>query len=283
MRTVKKKGRKAGPAATQRSIAVLLASSRKTEIRRGLRLAAKRIAEGDQREVRSLFEMVSAVFYIDPLDRPDLAPLLDEAMAVVVSFGPRAIPLLMKELGSGDVKAEMVAAKALGNMGAEAVDPLIEAYRGTRDPILRSFVLLALGKIEEPDVLRAVPLALESARSKDLDLRDTATRALGNFAEAIPPGKIPKTLRGRIVERLQKNLADTNPGVRAKTVRSLGKLDANGHLTEEEGARLEATCSLLLGKDENFAWDRAYLVRKEAEEVLARLRRGKRAHGPAAR
>jgi hypothetical protein len=261
------------PKAREKSIAALLASKRIAEVRRGLRLAEKRIPRANKKEIRTLFETVSAIFYIDPLDRPDLAPLLDEAAAVVSALGTPVITLLVKELGSGDVKAEMVAAKALGNMGAVAVGPLMRTYRGTRDEVLRSFILFALSKIRAPEVARAVPLAIEAARSKDLDLRDTATRTIGKFAEAIPPGKMPRASRRRIVETLLKNLGDLNPGIRAKAVRSLGKLAANGHLTAEETSHLRAVCNLVLGKDENFEWDRAYLVRKEAEEVLGALGR----------
>ncbi|MFH1680223.1 MAG: hypothetical protein ABIH26_06195 [Candidatus Eisenbacteria bacterium] len=256
---------------TNEEIARLLASKNALDLRQGLALVKKAIPRADKGTIKALFDMVSTLFYIDPLDRPDLAPLLDEATVVTAALGPEVIPLLVKELGSGDVKAQMVAAKSLGVMGAAAVDPLIRTYRASKSADLRSFVLYALSKIKAPEVVRAMPLALESARSRDLDLRDTAARTIGKLAESIPEGKIPKATRRRVVERLQKNLADLNPGIRSKAVRSLGKLALHGHLTGEERAKLEATCNLILGKDENFEWDRAFLVRREAEDVLASL------------
>ncbi|MBM3320267.1 MAG: HEAT repeat domain-containing protein [Candidatus Eisenbacteria bacterium] len=256
---------------THETIAKLLAGMKASDIRKGLALAKKTAPRADKKTIKSLFDVLSTLFYIDPLDRPDLAPLLDEAAVAVARLGPDVIPLLVKELASGDVKAQMVAAKSLGEMGVAAVEPLIRTYRAHKNAELRSFVLYALGKIEAPEVVRAVPLALESARSRDADLRDTAVRALGKFAEAIPAGKIPKSTRARTVDRLRKNLADLHPGIRAKAVRSLGKLALHGHLTEEERVALERTCNLILGKDENFEWDRAYLVRREAEQLLESL------------
>ena len=71
---------------------------------------------------------------------------------------------------------------------------------------------------------------------------------------------------------MQNNLGDPSPGIRAKAVRSLGKLAKFGHLTSAERQKLKSTCLLILGKDENFEWDRAYVVRKEAEEALNYLR-----------
>ncbi len=271
-KSAQQSAKKRGAPSKDPSIAALLGGRKIADIRKGFRLAREQIPAADKKEVRGLYEMLSAFFYIDKLDHPEFAPMIDEAMDIVAALGPSVIPLLVKDLGSGDVKAEMVAAKTLGNMGAAAIDPLIKSYKGTKDPVLRSFFLFALSKIEDRGVARAVPLALESARSKDLDLRDTAVRTIGKFAEAVPPGGIREAHRSRMVGVLQKSLADLNPGIRAKAVRSLGKLAVKGHLTPLESENLWATCNLILGKDENFAWDRAYLVRREAEEVLGALR-----------
>jgi hypothetical protein len=57
--------------------------------------------------------------------------------------------------------------------------------------------------------------------------------------------------------------------VRAKAVRSLGKLARYGHLNGRERWELAAILRRILGKDERFEWDRAYVVRKEAQEALS--------------
>ena len=53
-----------------------------------------------------------------------------------------------------------------------------------------------------------------------------------------------------------------------KAVRSLGKLAKHGHLTARERWELAVRLRRILGQDENFEWDRAYVVRKEAQEAL---------------
>ena len=60
--------------------------------------------------------MISALFYIDPLDLPDHVPVIEDAI-LVGSLGAWAIPPLLQELGGGDVKAQMAIAQALGRMG----------------------------------------------------------------------------------------------------------------------------------------------------------------------
>lgn len=250
------------------SIQTLLTSPRPKELRQGLELVRQEISRAGFNDGKPLFEMVSAIFYIDPLDRPDLVPILDEAVSLVVGFGEWVIPEMLDRLEDGDLKAQLAIGHALGRIGAFAVEPLMAAYQASADPKRRTFILYALGKIKSPIIAQAVPLALEAAQSPDPELRDTATRALGKFAESIPPSDLPEELREVFVEKLRTNLADPKAVIRAKAVRSFGKLAKYGYLDESEQEKLKALCQLILGIDGNFDWDRAYIVRKEAKEAL---------------
>jgi HEAT repeat protein len=250
------------------TISALLASTEPDEILEGLELVRAQIPAAGEEEPRRLFEMVFPLFYIDPLDLPGHVPVLEEAIAVVAGFGKEVIPDLIQGLGAGDVKAQMAAAQALGCMGEDAVAPLVAQYEGCPEPGCGAFVLYALGKIKSPQILAAVPVALDAARSPDLELRDSATRAIGKFAESIPAGSLSEELCAGLMAVLQHNLADSSPSVRAKAVRSLGKLARYGHMTSDERGRLRITFQRILGADEAFDWDRAYVVRKEAKEAL---------------
>jgi HEAT repeat protein len=245
-----------------------LASTEPDELRQGLELVRQEISRVGSSEALLLFEMVSAIFYIDPLDHPELVPILDQAVSLVVGFGEWVIPVLLDSLDAGDLKAQLAIGHALGRMGVDAIEPLMAAYQALTDPACRTFILYALGKIKSPKILQVVPLTLEAAQSEDQELRDTATRALGKFAESIPPTDLPEALLPALIAQLQANLADPSPGIRAKAVRSLGKLARFGYLDQGEREKLKALCLLILGKDGNFDWDRAYVVRKEAEEAL---------------
>lgn len=248
-----------------------LASTVPGELRQGLELVRKEIPGLTPSEKKSLVEPLTALFYIDLLDEPDLMPLLDEAISIVAQLGKSVIPTLIEKLDAGDLKAQIAFAHALGRIGAEAIRPLIAEYSSSTDVGRRSFILYALGKIKSPEIVHAVPVAVEAIQSPSLELRDTAARALGKFAESIPSSRFPEETRRICIERLQKNLADTNPGIRSKAVRSLGKFAKWDHLTIDDRAKLKATCLLILGKDEQFEWDRAFVVRKEAEEALQYL------------
>jgi hypothetical protein len=249
------------------NIEKLFATTNPEELHQGLELVRKEIARIGSDEAQPLFELVTSMFYIDPLDYPELVPLLDEAISLVVGFGKRIIPALLERLDAGDIKAQMAAAHALGRIGVDAIAPLIAEYQSKTNPVHREFVLYALSKIKSPKVVQAVSLALEAAESSDLELCDTATRTLGKFVESIPPADLPEDMCQRVLDRLYSTLTAPNPGIRAKAARSLGKLAKHGHLTSQEQEQLKTVFHRLLGR-EHFEWDRAYIVRKQAEEAL---------------
>lgn len=252
-----------------RAIGELLSSHEPETLLRGLALIKTETPKASAQDAQHLCELILPLFYIDPLDHPEHVPVIEEAIMTAAGLGEAVIPILIQNLEAGDVKAQMAMAKALGWMGAAAIDPLIAEYGTTcPDPACRAFLLYALGKIKAPEIVKAAPLALEAAGSPDLELRDTATRAIGKFVESIPAGALPEAFRVGFFDRLQRNLADASPGIRAKAVRSLGKLAQHGHLSGRERWELAAILHRILGEDENYEWDRAYVVRKEAREAL---------------
>jgi HEAT repeat protein len=249
-------------------IETLLASSKPEELREGLDLVKKEISKVGSEDARSMFEMLSAIFYIDTLERPDLMQYLDEAITLVVGFGKWVIPVLVERLDEGDLKVQIAIANALGRIGADAISPLMEEYESASDIGHKIFILYALSKIKSPKIVQAVSIALVAAQSKDLELRDTATGAIGKLAESIRPSDLSEESRRGFVEKLRNNLSDSNAGIRAKAIKSLGKLARFGHLSKSEKEKLKETIDLIMGTDENYDWDRAYIVRREAGEAL---------------
>jgi len=259
------------PDNSYRTIRALVTSKSPEDILKGLRLVAIEITKIGSSEAKPLFEMVSSLFYIDALDHPELVPVVDEAVKLTATFGEWVIPILIDNLNDGDIKAQWAVANVLGRIGAKAIDPILKAYASTDDPGMRAFILYALGKIKSPEVLKAAPAALAAAQSPDLEVRDTATRTLGKFAECIPVATLSGNEKQQFIKCLRSNLSDPNASVRAKAIRSLGKLGKYGHLTEPERKQLKPVCFQILGTDENNDWDRAFIVRKEAGEALAYL------------
>lgn len=246
----------------------LLGSTDSEEIHQGLVQIRSGLPEITEEAARELFEMVSALFYIDLLDHPEHAYVLDEAVNLVADFGEFVVPILLENLDAGDMKAQLTIGHAFGRVGEPALEPLLESYQCEESEECRIFLVYALGKIRSPRVIEAFESVLAAARSENLELRDTAVRALGRFVEVIDPADLPAEYKKGMLEAIKTNLADSSAGVRAKAIRSYGKLARYGHLTDQEKLACKKTCELLLGADDQYDWDRAYIVRKEAQEAL---------------
>ena len=249
-------------------IKVLLGSDNPEKIHQGLLMIREELPSIDEETARSLFEMVSVLFHVDLFDHPEQAGVVDEAISLVADFGDEVITYLLNDLDAGDMKAQLAIGHAFGRVGEPALDPLLESFKCEENEECRIFLVYAMGKIQSPRVLEAFEQVLGAAGSDNLELRDTAIRALGRFVEVIKPEDLPVEYKEGMLVAIQKNLGDASAGVRAKAIRSYGKLARYGHLDKEEKAKLRDTCELLLGVDDQFDWDRAYIVRKEAQEAL---------------
>jgi HEAT repeat protein len=249
-------------------IKTLLSSFETEEIHQGLVLIRKELPSISEEDAKILFDMVSALFYIDLLDHPEHAYVLDEAVSLVADFGEFVVPILLNGLDAGDMKAQLTIGHAFGRVGEPAIEPLLESYKCEESEECRIFLVYALGKIRSPKVLEAFEQVLAAAKSGNLELRDTAIRALGNFVEVIDPKDLPGKFKAEMLEAIRVNLSDSSAGVRSKAIRSWGKLARFGHLNKEEEQKCKETCQLLVGVDDQYDWDRAYIVRKEAQEAL---------------
>ncbi len=251
-----------------KEIKKLLGSPDADKIHQGLQMIRAELPSIDEESARSLFEMVSVLFHVDLFDHPEQAGVVDEAISLVGDFGEEVIPYLLNDLDAGDMKAQLAIGHAFGRVGEPALEPLLESYKCEESEECRIFLVYSLGKIQSPRVLEAFEQVLSAAGSENLELRDTAIRALGRFVEHIKPEDLPGEFKKGMLDAIQGNLGDASAGVRAKAIRSYGKLARYGHLDQEEKAKLRRTCELLLGVDDQFDWDRAYIVRKEAQEAL---------------
>jgi len=236
----------------------------------GLEYLRVRLASLPEAEFRRAVEELCSLFYVDTADRPDLQPLLDRAVAVLAGPGPRVVAQLLELMKGSDIKSHLYLARTLAAIGHPALSPLRRVI-ATEDPYSRSFALFAVGKVHDPAVREALPEVIGSLMHPDKEVRDSAARTLGKIAEAVPPDQIGEDRRAEIFEVLFRALSDVQPAVRAKAVRSLGKMARFSYLTPAQEQRVRLAVLRILGRDEAHEWDRAFIVRREAEEALRHL------------
>lgn len=172
-------------------------------------------------------------------------------------IGPLATGPLVEALESGDPKAQVFAARILGNLrAAEARGALCRTLsRGTPTDV-RAQAALALGRIGNPD---DVPALQKTAEDEDWPVRAQAANALGMIGEL------------STIPTLKKLSIDEEWWVRLNASRALANIGPAG----------ERALAEILESDDRFARDRAVatleergIVRRAAEELQDEGERG---------
>lgn len=225
----------------------------------------------DEGQTRRAVEAVCGLFYIDLYDRSDLQPAVDSAEEALAALGDPVIPILIRLMEGSDAKSHFYLARTLGRIGGPAIPHLRRMIATSEDPYERAFALYAVGKVRDEAVHEALPEAVGSMMHPDKEVRDSAARTLGKILEQVEPGKLSERRRGEVFEALVRGLADVQPAVRAKSIRSLGKMADLRHLDPEQARTLHTMLTALVTRGETADWDRAYIVRREAHEALSHL------------
>ena len=223
------------------------------------------------KDLNEVILALCSLFYIDIFDRPDLEPAVDRAFKILVALGEKAIPLILYQLKEANLSVQFHLSRALGQIGKPAIKPLLKFYSGSFDANVRCFALYAMGKIREPEMAKIIPNVIDAMDDSNGEVRDTATRVLGKLVEHLDPQNISQRVRKKMFSALIKNLSDRHSGVRAKTVRSMGKMAKFGYVGPGEKSTARKAMVRILGRDDAFDWDRAYVVRVEAEEAMKYL------------
>ncbi len=244
-----------------------LQSEDKLKIQKGLEGLADLFPQLEGDAFQEAVQAVAALFYIDPMDHPELIPVLEQAEEVLAEQRTRVIPVILDMLAESDLKTHFHLAAVLGRMGYAAVDPLLQAYQSAKKDDDRVFLLYAFGKIRDPEVVKALPLLFEAMEDPNPEIRDTAARAVGKICEHVKPDRIDPAVRAEMFDRLMGRLSDRYAGVRSKAVRSLGKMARFGYLAPEQTEQLSSMLRRILGEDEAENWDVAYVVRAEAAKA----------------
>ncbi len=222
-------------------------------------------------DLRRAVEALCALFYIDLSDRPDLEPALEAAEETLVRAGEGVIPILIRLMEGSDIKSHLHLASALGRIGVASLPHLRTLLATAQDSYSRSFALFAIGKIKSPTAHESLPEVVGSLMHPDKEVRDSAARTLGKIVEVVPASTLTERRRREIYDALCRATGDPQPAVRAKSVRSLGKLAAHGYLDDDNRRHLRNLLDRLVTRGEESDWDRAYIVRREALEALEKI------------
>jgi len=248
-----------------------LAGTQASRVSRAVGRLRRRLGALRGAEYRRAVEALCSLLYVDAADRPDLEATLEKAAGILAGQGARVVPILLAQMQATDIKSHFQLALILGRIGPAALGPLRDLLATAEDPYTRTFILYALGKMTCPEVARALPEVIGGLMHPDKEVRDTAARALGKIGRAVPPKRLTTRMRLEMFEALVRASRDVQAPVRAKAIRSLGKLASAGLLDGEQRRKVAQLARGALGESDSYVWDNAFIVRREALETLAIL------------
>jgi hypothetical protein len=216
-------------------------------------------------------DAVMSIFYLDDDEESKYAELHDTVVEVLSKMGSDIIEVLIGGMVGTEMHAEHHIAHTLGRMGQPAIEALVKLFRTADDPVVRGLALHALSHIDDPALIGILDEVIVILDHDSAELRDAATGAIGSMIECIGGLCLSPESYSKVFDKLIATLSDPHGGTRSKAVRSIGKLAKMNILNDEQKARLLPVITGILGIDDRHQWDRAFIVRREAEEAYFHL------------
>ncbi len=225
----------------------------------------------DPNEIPIIFDALTSLFYIDTFDRKELAYAVELAQKTTASLGPQIIPFIIEKIHDTDLRSELLFAQTCGLMGPSAIKPLLEVFTEKHDSVDTAFALYAFGKIKSPEIQIALPVILQSIKSPKKETEDTAVRALGKVCESLNPNNISDEDKEKIFETFIRKCQHSNHVIRSKAIRGLGKFIRFNFSDDVQRNEIRTIVQNVFGLADSRDRDPAYLVRREAQEILDTL------------
>ena len=215
----------------------------------------------------ALYDVLShAHHHADSTLMPKLAVRLGKRIA---KFGPEMIPLLFNHLIEADSETGAYIGKAFARNGIEGLNyllPKLTEHRDKEHDLINLIQAVSYFKI--PEATTAVPFILSAAQHVNHQVTSTALYTVGRLAQKLPASAFSEELRSFIFNSCFRFLSHAQGLVRKNAARTLGKMLRKGLLSDENEKKVHKAFMSITGRDEHHNWDRAFIVRREAEDFL---------------
>lgn len=187
----------------------------------------------------------------------------------IAKFGTDVVDYLIEELVNADAESAAYLGRTIAMNDAFAIDRLLKTWDEEElDDFAVINIIQSISYSKSPAVSKAIPRVLVAAKAENFQLRSIALYTIGKLARRVPADAFDDKLRAQMFDVVFNRLRDRKPLVRKNAARSLGKMQKKGLLMGEHEQAVYDKFRQLLGKDGQHQWDRAYIVRHEAEHFL---------------
>lgn len=187
----------------------------------------------------------------------------------IAKFGPDMIPLLFNHIIEADSETAVYIGKALARNGVAGLNyliPKLTEYRDRDHDLIN--LIQALSHFKVAEATTTIPFVLSAAQHVNHQVTSMALYTVGRLAQNLPASAFSDELRSYIFHACFRFLSHSQGLVRKNAARTLGKLLRKGLLSDENEKKTYKAFLSITGRDEHHNWDRAFIVRREAEDFL---------------
>lgn len=215
---------------------------------------------------KALSEIFFHAHYTGSTLMPRLAVQTEKRIA---KFGKDIIPFVFTEILESDSESVVFFGQTLAKIGAPGLDYIIDqfpTYEAYDANLINLLQVLSYFKI--PEAIGAIPPLLLKTKHPNHQIAAMALYSVGRLIQRLKANLFSDNLKNRMFESVFGALSHSQGLVRKNAVRTLGKMLRKGLLTQEQEEKVYKVFLAITGKDEHHSWDRAFIVRREAEVFL---------------
>ncbi|HEY5690656.1 MAG TPA: hypothetical protein VIS49_04285, partial [Cyclobacteriaceae bacterium] len=221
-------------------------------------------------EKNNLTQVLSEIFYhAHHTGSTRIPKLAVRVQKCITRFGPGMIPFLFEEIKQADSESVSYFGKSFARLEQPALEfivPKLIEYRTEDDCLINIIHVLSYFRI--PDTVSAIGPMLIVANHKNHQVTSMALYTVGRLIQKLRLEAFSIPNKKHIFDSVFNFLSSPEPLVRKNAARTLGKMLRKGLLSEDNEKRVLKTFLKITGKDDNHNWDRAFIVRREAEFFL---------------
>lgn len=227
----------------------------------------KKLENLSKDEKNDLAAALSTIFYHhDHAGVTDMNKLAGRAEIQIANFGADVMPFLIEEMINADGESAAYLGKTIALTGCPGVAMILDAWnKNQEDDFAVINLIQALSYFKIPEVTNAMPQILVAAKSGNFQVRAMALYVTGKLALSLSANDFDEKLCLAMFDTAFELLSDRKPLVRKNAARTLGKMLKKGILTKNQEKKVFDAFQAILGKDGQHKWDRAFIVRHEAE------------------